>query len=66
MILMGIVCLSIFDGTSHVCEAMAVVIRFIDDEWCIQQHVARLMLLAKSMTVEEFARQLIVCRAWNY
>ena len=50
----------IFDGTTHVCEAM-VIIRFIDDEWCIQQRVARLMLLAKSMVGEEVARQLIVC-----
>ena len=51
----------IFDGTTHVCEAMVIVIRFIDDEWCIQQRVARLMLLAKSMVGEEVARQLIVC-----
>lgn len=40
---------------------MVIVIRFIDDEWCIQQRVARLMLLAKSMAGEEVARQLIVC-----
>ena len=50
----------IFDGTTHVCEAM-VIIHFIDDEWCIQQRVARLMLLAKSMVGEEVVRQLIVC-----
>ena len=51
----------IFYGTTHVCEAMVIVIRFIDDEWCIQQRVARLMLLAKSMVGEEVARQLVVC-----
>ena len=51
----------IFDGTTHVCEAMVIVIHFIDDEWCIQQCVARLMLLAKSKVGEEVARQLIAC-----
>lgn len=51
----------IFDGTTHVCEAMVIVIRFIDEEWHIKQRVARLMLLAKSMTGEEVARQLISC-----
>jgi hypothetical protein len=51
----------IFDGTTHVCEAMVIVIRFIDEEWHIKQRVARLMLLAKSMTGEEVARQLIAC-----
>lgn len=49
----------IFDGTTHVAEAMVVVLQFIDDEWIIHQHVVQLMFLAKSMTVEEVARQLI-------
>ena len=51
----------IFDGTTHVCEAMVIVLRFIDEHWCIKQRTARLMLLARSMTGEELARQLIVC-----
>ena len=50
----------IFDGTTHVCEAMVVVIRFVDDQWQTKQRVAQLMLLAKSPTGEEVARQLIV------
>ena len=49
----------IFDGTTHVCEAMVIVLRFIDDDWCIQQRVCRLMLLEKSLTGEEVARQII-------
>ena len=40
------------------CEAMVVILHYID-EWEIQQRVCRLMLLAKSMTGEEVARQLI-------
>ena len=41
----------IFDGTTHVCEAMVVVLRFLNDNIEIQQRVTRLMLLAKSMIV---------------
>ena len=51
----------VFDGTTHVCEALVIVVRFLDDDWCIQQRVARLMLVAKSMSGEELARQLILC-----
>ena len=43
----------------HVCEAMVVVVRFLDNDLNIQQWVSRLLLLAKSMTGEEIARQLI-------
>ena len=50
----------IFDGTTHVCEAMVVLLRYISDDWLIKQDVCRLMLLAKSMTGEEVARQIIV------
>ncbi len=37
----------IFDGTTHVCEAMVVVLRYVTDDWIIKQYVGRLMLLAK-------------------
>ena len=49
----------IFDGTTHICEAMVVVLRYVDDDWQIKQQVCRLMLVAKSMTGEEVAHQLI-------
>ena len=49
----------IFDGTTHVCEAFVIVLRYIDRHWVIQQRVCRLMLLAKSITGEECARQLV-------
>ena len=41
------------------CEAMVLVIRYISDVWEIQQRVCRLMLLAKSMTGEEVASQIV-------
>ena len=37
------------------------VVRFVDDNWHLQQCVVRLMLLAKSLKGEEVARQLIMC-----
>ena len=50
----------IFDGTTHVSEAMVIVLRYVNDEWVIKQNVARLMLLAKSLHGEEVARQIII------
>ena len=37
-----------------------ILVRFVDEKWNIQQRVVKLMLLAKSLTGEEVARQLIV------
>ena len=51
----------IFCGTTHVCEALVIVLRFVDEKWNLQQRVVQLMLLAKSISGEELARQLIVC-----
>ena len=48
-----------FDGTTHVAEAFVTVIRYVDDDWTVKQRVARLMLLAKSLSGEEVARLLI-------
>ena len=42
----------IFDGTTHVCKALVVVVRYMDD-WTIKQQVCRLILLTKSLTGEE-------------
>ena len=36
-----------------------VIVRFVDDQWTIQQRVVRLMLLAKSVNGEELAREII-------
>ena len=49
----------IFDGTTHVAEAFVVILRYVDDQWNIQQRVVGLMLLAKSLAGEEVARLLI-------
>ena len=49
----------VFDGTTRLGGAMAVVLRFVDSSFTIQQRLIRLQLLAKSMTGEEIARELI-------
>lgn len=48
----------IFDGTTRLGEAIAVVLRFFTG-WKIQQRLVRISLLAKSMTGEELARELL-------
>ena len=40
---------------------MAIILRFIDDKYQIQQRAVCVMLLPKSLTGEEVAHQLIVC-----
>ena len=49
----------IFDGTTHTCEALAVVLRFISDSFTIEQRLVRIQLLAKSLNGEEVAQELI-------
>ena len=49
----------IFDGTTRLGEAMAIVVRFVDADFNIHQRLIRMLLLAHSMTGEEIARELI-------
>ena len=48
----------IFDGTTHVTEAFAVIVRFMDG-WNVQQRLCGLKFMAKSLLGEETARLLI-------
>ena len=52
----------IFGGTTHLGEALAIVVRFIDewfiDEWAIKQRFIRLQLLTKTMTGEKLRERL--------
>ena len=45
---------------------MAVVVRFIDDDWNVQQRLVRLQLLAKSLCGEEIAREVISILSVSY
>ena len=56
----------VFDGTTHICEALAVVIRFISDSWVIEQRLIGIQLLAKSLSGEEIAREVISLLSTNF
>ena len=43
----------------HICEALAIVIRFISDSWVIKQRLIRIQLLAKSLSGEKIACEVI-------
>ena len=50
----------IFDRSICLGRAMAILVRFIDSNWQIQQRLIRFQLLAQSMTGEQVARELIM------
>ena len=56
----------IFDGTSRLGEALAIVLRFINDDFSIQQRLVRMQMLTKSLTGEEIARELITVLSVAY
>ena len=55
-----------FDGTTRLGEAVAIVLRFVDDGWNIKQRLVHLQIIAKSLTGEELARELIVILSVQY
>lgn len=56
----------IFDGTSRLGEALAVVVRFVSNELTIEQRLVKLQMLAKSMKGEEIASELISVLSATY
>jgi hypothetical protein len=56
----------IFDGTSRLGEALAIVVRFVNDDLSIHQRLVRLQMLTKSLTGEEIARELITVLSVSY
>jgi len=49
----------IFDSTSQLGEAFAIVLHFVSTEWTIEQCVIKVQLLPKSLKGEEIARELL-------
>ena len=49
----------IFDGSTHQGEALAVLVRFLNEEFEIVQRLVRLHVLAKSLSASELARDII-------
>ena len=56
----------IFDGTTHLGEAFAVVVRFVTKEWTIEHRLVKVQLLAKSLTGNEIASELIHILSTDY
>jgi len=56
----------IFDGTTRLGEALAIVVRFITNDWTIEHRLVKMQLLAKSLTGKEIARELIHALATEY
>ena len=48
----------IFDGTTRLGEALAIIVRFMTG-WKVEQRLVRLQLLVKSMSGEEIAREIV-------
>ena len=47
----------ILDGTTH--AAMAIVVRYVSSDWTITQRLVHALLVTKTMSGEELARELI-------
>lgn len=56
----------IFDGTTKLGEAMAILVRFVEDDFTICQKLIRLQLVAKSMSGDEIAHTLLSTLAVTY
>ena len=49
----------IFDGTSRLGEVFVLVIRYVDSDWLVCQRLIKVHMLAKSLSGEEIAREVI-------
>lgn len=56
----------IFDGTARLGEALAIIIRYVQDNFKPTQRLIRLEILAKAMKGEELAQRLMSCLAVDY
>ena len=48
----------IFDGSTRQGEAIAIIVRFIDDQWAITQRLIRIDVCSMSVNADELARVL--------
>lgn len=56
----------IFDGTCRLGEALCLVVRYLSDDWCIEQRLVALKMLQKSLKGEEIAREIISTLSIDY
>lgn len=55
----------IYDGTTRLAEALAILVRFMDG-WTIQQRLVRFDVVAKSVNAQQLASVLLQCLATTY
>ena len=55
-----------FDGTTRHGEAMVIVVRFVSNEWELEQQLLQFHILSKCMTGEEIARELITALSTKF
>ena len=51
----------IYDGTTQIAEALVIILLYVTANWEIRQRVCRLKLLAKSLSGDELAHEIISC-----
>ena len=56
----------VFDGSTHLGEALAILFRYIDADWKLRQRLVRLHVLSKSLNGQQLARELITCLSVKY
>ena len=56
----------IFDGSTRLGEALAIIVRYIDGNWNLEQRLVSFQTLAKSLKNDELAKCLLECLAINY
>jgi len=49
----------VYDGTTRLGEALAIILRFVSSGWKIEQRLVRVQMLSQSLSGEEIARELI-------
>ena len=53
----------IFDGTARMGEALAIIVRFVQEDFIPTRHLIRLKVLAKALKADELAQRLMSCLA---
>ena len=56
----------IFDGSTRQGEAIAVIVRFLDDNWSIIQRLVRIDICSKSVNDDDLAQVLNQCLSVDY
>ena len=56
----------IFDGSTRQGEAIAVIVRFLDDNWSIIQRLVRIDICSKSVNADDLAQVLNQCLSVDY